>query len=755
MDAPPYSYMYEASVVAVEAGAWELCAGRPLASLIAAADNIALVDEATTAAWVRLSPVEEGKTATGVRATFEDSPELDALIDALNASCVTELSVHIRRVVLLADGESTTQVSACYCPSKALEAILTRLFARLRLRSLRAIYLQSGQQVPSAPLAAFLGSKASAGLQELTLSPYLRTVDTLTPLLDAIKRRPAALERLSLGGRKLGAWDEWSEYGCCACAWFARMAAPPDPAKPVVDEIDRVLQARGAASGRVRRAARAALTPARVLLNARAAGKGPSIAQLPAEILFDVVRACAGDALSDAQLAALCRLARRDEVGRLAGSRMGAVKLESVDKTDPADPDAPGPSSAPMQTSASSPEARAAFGAAMGSYLASGGFWWDRGLPAAQAAGSMSAGVLELYATPAHDALAATFAAPPPTPPLGPLEALVAAQPEIYTADEHGHDLAWGLLAHPERPFLALRARWSSPADLDPLIAALNASRVHELVVRLHQPGVSPATPPGALAHLVSALHISTLHALVLHAEPSPEPPAAAALAALVARVPVARVHLLSPVDLAPLLDAAAETGRVSSLRIAGAEGWEGEFVPPTRAGGGWYAPSAVVARLPAITWRNAEMGRALRRTAAQVLVPARVLLRAWPATHADAAFPVLALPRHVLAEVLRYAASEPLLSDPQLARLCAHAASPTALAALAAAVADAQAPRKVGGEHVPPDAYATLLADAANAHPEAAIAQRIAAMRLRTVSTPTFADIMDRWLAAGGFHVE
>lgn len=426
--APAYTYTYEASLVAVEAGAHELGhrPRTPLSKLVQSAPNIHLVDEDTTTAWVKLSPVDESRPAQGLRATFEDvsgawvwrhpfvddnaltllarladahtqSPELDTLIDALNASNVTTLSVHIRRVVLLAgeDG-ATTQVSACYCPSKALEAVLTRLFARLRLPSLRALYLQAGQQVPTAPLAAFLSSSSSAQLGELTLSPYFRTVDTLAPLLDAVKSRHHALSRVSLGGRKLGSWDdEWAEYGCCACAWFARMAAPPDPAKPLIDELDKVLQARGSANTRVRRAVKASLTPARVLLNARPASRttGLNIADLPGEVLADIVRACGDESLSDSQFAALCRLSSHDEAGRLASANMDSVKIATV--PDAIDPDAPGPSSNPIPapTAFTSPEAKAAFSSAMEAYLASAGFWWDRALPspAPTAAGGMSA----------------------------------------------------------------------------------------------------------------------------------------------------------------------------------------------------------------------------------------------------------------------------------------------------------------------------------------------------------------------------
>ncbi|WOO81868.1 uncharacterized protein LOC62_04G005384 [Vanrija pseudolonga] len=411
--APAYAYTYEASLVAVEAGAHELPQGRrgkSLATLIEGTSNIHLVDEDTTTAWVKLSPVDESRLSVGLRATFEDSPELDTLIDALNASSVTQLSVHIRRVVLLpsADGPPT-QVSACYCPSKALEAVLTRLFARLRLPSLRALYLQSGQQVPTAPLAAFLSSSSSAHLSELTLSPYFRTVDSLALVLDAIKSRHHALSRVSLGGRKLGSWDdEWAEYGCCACAWFARMAAPPDPAKPLLDELDKVLQARGSANARVRRAFRASLTPARVLLNARPASRTPTglnIADLPGEVLADIVRACGDEqALSDSQFAALCRLSSRDEAARLASANIDAVKLATI--PDPVDPDAPGPSSAPMTppSAFTSPEAKAAFGTAMEAYLASAGFWWDRALPAPSTKG-MSAWGLSAATTPAAQPL--------------------------------------------------------------------------------------------------------------------------------------------------------------------------------------------------------------------------------------------------------------------------------------------------------------------------------------------------------------
>lgn len=308
-------------------------------------------------------------------------------------------------------------------------------------------------------------------------------------------------------------------------------------------------------------------------------------------------------------------------------------------------------------------------------------------------------------------------------------------------------------------------------ADLDRIILALNASRIHELVIRLHKRTASPsASPPeGTLTHFFDSLSIPGLYGLVLqdwrfdtggpftHAVGNY---LSSSRSASLERLYILQSEFEEPDFAAPILDAITATGRVSTLRLGGAAvSWEDEFRAPVRMRTeGWFAPSPLVNRLPSITSRNACLTRDLRSAAATVLVPARVLLRARPSTAPPEApaFPILDLPHHVLVNILRYTAPNAgLLSDPQLARLCAHSASGTALAALAAAVADLQLPRKVGGELVPPDRYATLLADADNSDPEAVIAQRIASVRLRTVIIPTFEDVMERWLAAGGFHVE
>ncbi|WOO81867.1 uncharacterized protein LOC62_04G005383 [Vanrija pseudolonga] len=379
--------------------------------------------------------------------------------------------------------------------------------------------------------------------------------------------------------------------------------------------------------------------------------------------------------------------------------------------------------------------------------------------------------VLELYATPQHDDLAATFRALPASAPLAPLRQLIRDYPLLFVDDTHGHDIGWGLLRSPERPFLVLRAKWRSLTDLDRIVAALNASRIHELVIRLHKRSASPsASPPqDTLTHFFDTLSIAGLYGLVLqdyrYDTGGDFTPAVGGYLASPRSQSLERLYILQsefaqPDFAAPILDAITATGRVSTLRLGGAAmSWEDEFRPPVRMREGWFAPSPLVNRLPSVTGRNAALVRAVRRAAAQVLIPARVLLRGRPSTQphdGTRPFPILDLPHHVLVNILRYTAHDAaLLSDPQLARLCAHAASSTALTALCSALADLQRPRKVGGDLVPPDRYATLLADADNSDPEAVIAQRIASVRLRTVIIPAFEDVMERWLAAGGFHVE
>ncbi|WOO81869.1 uncharacterized protein LOC62_04G005385 [Vanrija pseudolonga] len=228
-------------------------------------------------------PEGRGKLALAVR--WVQPADLAPLVAALNASSLAKLDVDL--LTDLAPDRGT------HAP--ALSFLLSGLSTPLQ-----RLTLHDATAPSAASLAAFLAR--SGTLQSLTLAHYPITVDSIAPLLDALRSAPAhALATMRLGHRRLP--PPVIRGGC-----FLPPAVRPDPAAKPLAEIAALLEARGKEHERVRAAVRRALVPARVLL--RASGEG-AVMSLPPELLVHVVRFTTRDpgALSAAQLARLCTIA--------------------------------------------------------------------------------------------------------------------------------------------------------------------------------------------------------------------------------------------------------------------------------------------------------------------------------------------------------------------------------------------------------------------------------------------------------------
>lgn len=211
--------------------------------------------------------------------------DLAPLIAALNASSLAKLDVDL--LTDLAPDRGT------HAP--ALSFLLSGLSTPLQ-----RLTLHDSTSPSPASLGAFLAR--SGTLESLTLAHYPVTLDSVSPLLDALRSTPShALATMRLGHRRLP--PPIIRGGC-----FLPPPVRPDPAAKPLSDIAALLEARGKEHNRVRAAVRRALVPARVLL--RASGDG-AVMSLPPELLVHVVRFTTRDpsALTAGQLARLCSIA--------------------------------------------------------------------------------------------------------------------------------------------------------------------------------------------------------------------------------------------------------------------------------------------------------------------------------------------------------------------------------------------------------------------------------------------------------------
>ncbi|KAL1412360.1 hypothetical protein Q8F55_000104 [Vanrija albida] len=223
---------------------------------------------------------------------------------------------------------------------------------------------------------------------------------------------------------------------------------------------------------------------------------------------------------------------------------------------------------------------------------------------------------------------------------------------------------------------LALAVKWAVPADLAPLLAALNASAVAKLDVDLLT-DLAPdrGTHAPALGFLLAGLRCP-LRRLTLHDGVAPAP---AALASLLAGTPTLESLTLShyPATLdrvGPLLVALrAAPHALASMRLGHRR------LPPPRVSGGCFLPPAVrpdpaerpLAELAALLEARGRAHERVRAAVRAALVPARVVLRSRGGALGS-------LPPEVRAHIVRFATRDPgALAAAQLARLCTLAAGP------------------------------------------------------------------------------
>ncbi|KAL1411992.1 hypothetical protein Q8F55_002987 [Vanrija albida] len=282
------------ALVLTTAADWRL--PNPLSALAAASSP--LVTRATPARhrlWTRDVAHETAPYSAHGRATFlvdgdfsitPGYPDSEEVMRALNASPVSSMAVL-----------TTSAVPA--------------FFSQLCLPSLRTLDLsECGNRLggASAQVEAYLASPRSHGLETLILSPILRPADNEAVL------------------RGVGANTTLTRVCFLMCG---RATCSPCPFG-MGEQYRAALERNAALTRRVRRSAIQMLAPARVLLNAHALTPASvPFARLPAEIVLDIVRACADEpgALTGAQFARLRTLATdRQEQMRVRGG--GATEYE-------------------------------------------------------------------------------------------------------------------------------------------------------------------------------------------------------------------------------------------------------------------------------------------------------------------------------------------------------------------------------------------------------------------------------------------